>query len=102
MLQEVIFVDYLPPLGVDVDPDIPTEIRTKKTNARLVGCSAWNINEEESGFILVFEDDAGLVHIQEINRFGVRTHYHHSVYQTLDDARRDGYEREVNEVLGIE
>lgn len=102
MFQEMIFVDYLPPLGVDVDPDIPTEMRTRKVSARLVGCSAWNINEEESGFILVFEDEAGRVHIQEINRFGTHTHYHHSVYQTLEEARRDGYEREVKDVLGIE
>jgi len=102
MFQEIVFVDYLPPLGVYVDADITTELRTKKANARLVGCSAWNIDEEESGFILVFEDETGRVHIQEINRFGTRTHYHHSVYQTPDDARKDGYEREVNEALGIE
>jgi len=99
MFQEVVFVDYLPPLGVNVDPDIKTEMRTRKTNARLIGCSAWNLGEGESGFILVFEDEAGSIHIQEINRFDVRTHYHHSVYPTLEAARRDGYENEINDVL---
>ena len=102
MFQEFIFVDYLPPLGVDVDAEITTEMRTRKVNARLLGCSAWNVGEVDSGFILVFEDEAGLVYVQEINRFGVNTYYHYNVYQTLDEARRDGYEREVNDALGIE
>jgi len=100
MFQEVVFVDYLPPLGVNVDPDITTEMRTKKATARLLGCSAWHLNENESGFILVFEDEAGQIHIQEINRFDVRTHYHHSVYPTLEAARRDGYRNEIDDVLG--
>jgi hypothetical protein len=100
MFREVIFIDYLPPLGIDVD-DIPTEMRTSVYLARLLGCSTWNI-EGESGFILVFEDEAGRVHIQEINRFGVNTYYHHSVYKTLEAAREDGYKNEIDDVLGIE
>jgi hypothetical protein len=101
MFQEVTFVDYLPPLGIDVD-DVPTVMRTSKANARLLGCSTWNIDEGESGFILIFEDEAGWIHIQEINRFGVNSYYHHSVYKTLEEARDDGYKNEIDDALGIE
>jgi len=99
-MQEIVFVDFLPPLGVTEDvEDFPTEMRTKRVKARLLGCSTWNIQEDESGFILIFEDEVGLIHIQEINRFGTDTYYHHSVYKTLDDAKNNGYECEVNEVM---